>query len=117
MATQIDFTSQKGKPISAELYTPVGTTGTGVVVVAYGSDGLTDDLSGPWATMIRGYADALAESGFVAMIPDYLKFTGTDPGPAVFQSIANTRDRWQAAISDAIDHATVLVQREDDRMV
>ncbi|MCB1824923.1 MAG: dienelactone hydrolase family protein [Candidatus Competibacteraceae bacterium] len=106
MVTQIHFTTQC-KSIAAELYAPAGTgiSETGLVVVTYGSDGLTDNLSGPWATMIRDYAESLANSGLVAMIPDYFAVTGTQPGPSIFDVIAEHRDKWQSAISDAIDHA------------
>jgi hypothetical protein len=56
MATQITFVS-KGNAVQAELYRPsVGEAGValaGVVVIAYGSDGLIDNQIGPWATMIR----------------------------------------------------------------
>lgn len=97
----------RGKSITAELYTPAGAT-TGLIVVAYGSDGLTDHLSGPWATMIRGYAESLAEKGFTALIPDYLAVTKTQPGPEVFEMIPHCRDEWQEAIADAIDHAKTL---------
>lgn len=44
--------SSGGTTIPAELYNPAGTPNGGVVVIAYGSDGMND----PWATMIRDYA-------------------------------------------------------------
>jgi hypothetical protein len=46
--------------MTADLYTPPGAS-QGLIVIAYGSDGLTDDLSGPWKTMIQGYATSLAD--------------------------------------------------------
>jgi hypothetical protein len=53
--------------ITAELSAPTeAARPRGLVVVAYGSDGLTNNLSGPWATMIRDYAGLLARAGFVA---------------------------------------------------
>jgi len=107
VANQINFTSQ-GRLINAELYTPAGPGTAGVVVIAYGSDGLTNQLSGPWATMIRGYAESLTNSGFVTMIPDYLSLTSTSPGVAVLTSIKEHRDKWQAVLLDAIDHAKTL---------
>ena len=105
-----------GKSMTAELYTPAGSSATGLIVIAYGSDGLTDDLSGPWATMIRGYADSLAGKGFTALIPDYLAVTNTRPGPEVFEMIPHYRDDWQGAISDAIDHATTLSMIDPKRV-
>lgn len=107
MLTQTNFTSQ-GVPITGELYTPAAATKTGLVIIAYGTDGLTNHLTGPWEKMIRDYAESLASSGFVAMIPDFLAVTGTKPGEAVLASLTNNRDIWQTAISDAIDHGNGL---------
>jgi len=100
--------SSQGQTISAELYRPASAATPGVIVIAYGSDGLTDDLTGPWATMIQGYADALAKSGFITLIPNYLAVTKTEPGREVFALIPTCRDLWKGALSDAIDHATTL---------
>tara|TARA_R110002073_G_scaffold96276_2_gene222579 strand:- start:1945 stop:2712 length:768 start_codon:yes stop_codon:yes gene_type:complete len=105
--TKTNFTSQ-GVAITGELYTPAAATNTGLVVIAYGSDGLTDHLTGPWETMIRDYAESLAESGFVALIPDFLAVTGTTPGKTVLLSLIENRDIWQTALSDAIDHGKGL---------
>lgn len=107
MSETTNFTS-RGQSISAELYKPASTTANGLITVAYGSDGLTDNLSGPWATMIRGYAEALAKRGFVVLIPDYFAVTNTQPGPQVFDLIAKNRDLWQEAVSDAIGHGKTL---------
>lgn len=108
MAENFNFVSQ-GKSVNAELYAPpTGNAVTGLVVIAYGSDGLTDDRSGPWGEMIRGYAASLADAGFVGLIPNYLSVTETDPGPAVFDTVSVHRDHWQKALSDAIDSAGAL---------
>jgi dienelactone hydrolase len=103
----ISYTSC-GVAITAELSSPTGTPPRGLVIIAYGSDGLTNNPSGPWGTMIRDYADSLARAGFVALIPDYLSVTPTKPGPAVFALITEQRGHWQEAISDAISHAISL---------
>jgi dienelactone hydrolase len=108
--TTLTLTSGKGA-LSAGLYTPAGVA-KGLVVIAYGSDGLTDDLSGPWKTMIEGYAQALAEQGFHAVIPDYLSVTDTHPGPAVFDVMARHRDTWQAALSDATDQVVASTRTD-----
>ena len=116
MTNTISITSH-GKSMTAELYTPAGTTtNTGVIIIAYGSDGLTDDLTGPWATMIRGYADSFVEKGCAAIIPDYFAITETQPGLDVFPQIPHCRDKWQEAISDAIDHATTLSMIDPQRV-
>jgi len=70
MADTIKITS-RGQSMTAEVYTPAGEMTSSFVVIAYGSDGLTNDLNGPWVTMIREYADALVENGFTTIIPDY----------------------------------------------
>lgn len=115
MGKQISFSSQ-GKQIPAELFQPSGSLSTGVVIIAYGSDGLTDNLSGPWKTMIQGYAESLVQANFVALIPDYFACTGTSPGAAAFDSISLCRDKWQMAISDAIDHARSIPQVDSSRI-
>ena len=109
MARSVSFTSG-GKTITAELFEPAITpaTPTGVVVVAYGTDGLVNSENGPWKTMIEGYAAALALDGFVALIPDYLARTGTAPGLAVLAAIGTLRDQWQAALANAVDFAAGL---------
>jgi dienelactone hydrolase len=109
MARSVSYTSG-GKTITAELFEPATPPAmlTGVVVVAYGSDGLVDNENGPWKTMIEGYAQALAEDGFVALIPDYLARTGTAPGLPVFAAMGTLRNEWQAALADAVDFAAGL---------
>lgn len=97
-----------GITIQAELFTPLGTLKGGVIVIAYGTDGMTDNLNGPWATMIRDYANELATKGFVALIPDYLGKTGTQPGLSALELINVYRDTWQSTIADAVTHAKTL---------
>ena len=109
MARTVSYTSG-GKPITAELFEPAtppsGTTG--VVVVAYGSDGLVDNDNGPWKTMIEGYARDLADAGFLALIPDYLARTGTRPGLSVLGALDSHTDKWQEALEDGIKIARGL---------
>lgn len=106
-----------GKPFTAEMYPPAGTPANGLIVIAYGSDGLTDKMSGPWATMIRGYAEALAAKGFTALIPDYLAITpNVQPGSGVFAAMPRHRDDWQQAVSDAIDQATRSLKIDPKRV-
>jgi dienelactone hydrolase len=69
--------SSRGKSMTVEVYTPTGEMASSVVIIAYGSDGLTDDLNGPWATMIQGYADSLLDKGFTVIVPVYLAVTDT----------------------------------------
>jgi dienelactone hydrolase len=101
--------------MTADMYTPPGAS-QGLIVIAYGSDGLTNDLSGPWKTMIQGYATSLADKGFSAVIPDYLSTTGTQPGPAVFDAMSRLRDTWQTALSDATDQVIALSNLDSKRV-
>jgi dienelactone hydrolase len=82
MRTTTTFASA-GWSIGAELFLPAGTQNGGVVIVAHGSDGLTNNLTGPWRAMIEEYCNGLAEKGFVALTPHYFDRTGTPPGAAV----------------------------------
>lgn len=104
-----------GQPMTADLYVPASAAAA-LVVVAYGSDGLTDNLSGPWETMIRGYASSLAEKGFSVVIPDYLAVTDTKPGRPALEAMFQNMSVWQQALSDAIDQA-VVVTKADPRRV
>jgi len=94
--------------IPAEMLDATGTPNGGVVIIAYGSDGMTDDLNGPWASMIRDYANELSRKGFVTLIPDYFLKTTTKPGKAALEQIPIYVDTWQATVGDAITHAKTL---------
>lgn len=107
MSKTINFKSGEAM-IPAELFDATGTPNGGVVVIAYGSDGMTDDLNGPWATMIREYADELSRKGFATIIPYYFAKTGTEPGISALEQIPIHVDAWQATVGDAITHAKTL---------
>jgi dienelactone hydrolase len=100
--------SSRGKSVDVEVFAPSGTPNGGFVVIAYGSDGMTDHLNGPWATMIRGYAADLTQKGFTTLVPDYFGSTGTQPGPEVFEQIRVHRDAWEATLGDAVSYARTL---------
>ncbi|SRR6266496_888084 len=107
MSKPTNFTSG-GAVIPAEMFDAIGKPNGGVVVIAYGSDGMTDNLNGPWASMIRDYADELSRKGFTTMIPDYFARTGTEPGISALEQIQVHVDTWQATVGDAITHAQTL---------
>jgi dienelactone hydrolase len=107
MPSKTKFTSG-GTDIQAELINPTDKPNGGVIIIAHGTDGITDNLTGPWATMMREYATELAGSGFVALIPDYFNRTGTQPGLVALETIPLHRDAWQATIADASSHAKTL---------
>jgi dienelactone hydrolase len=85
--TTTSYTSN-GKTVACEVYTPTAANG-GVVVIAYGSDGMIDNAHGPWATMLREYAADLAAKGFTAIIPDYFLTTATAAGSIDYQRRAD----------------------------
>jgi dienelactone hydrolase len=104
------------KQIPGWLYSPSGTASTGLVVIAYGVDGLTDNHNGPWKTMIQGYAEALAKGGLFALIPDYLVKTNTTGGIAAMEVMMQKRDDWATAVSDCASHAKTLARRDATRI-
>jgi len=94
--------------IEVEIFNPAGAPNGGVIVIAHGSDGMTE----PWGTMIRGYGEELAKLGFVATIPRYFQRTNTADanGSSELAMVAppSRRDDWQAALADAVAHAKTL---------
>jgi dienelactone hydrolase len=115
MPTTISYVSN-GRALDAELHSPSGAGPHGLVVLAYGTDGFTDDLNGPWKTMIRGYAEDLAGMGFLAMIPDYFKQTGTAPGEPAMLVMAQALPVWASAITATVAHAKTLSQVNPTRI-
>jgi dienelactone hydrolase len=110
-----------GKSISCELFKPSGTANGGVIIIAYGSDGMIDNSHGPWATMVRGYATDLAGKGFTALIPDYFLSTGTAAGSIDYENggvliVAMHRDTWAATLNDAVAHAKTLAGVDPKRV-
>jgi dienelactone hydrolase len=112
----IDIPSGTTLTIPGELYSPSGTASTGLVVIAYGIDGLHDNNNGPWETMIRRYAEELSKLGFFALIPDYFRKTGTTPGPAAAEVMMMRKEDWAAAMLDSVTHTRTLSQVDSDRI-
>lgn len=92
--------------IHAERWSPAGAKPRGSVVIAHGTDGVTDHLNGPWAATMRGFGDALAARGFAVLLPYYFEKTGTDPGPPAMQSMFGHMAVWQQALADAVTSAS-----------
>ncbi len=105
-----------GIDIPVELFSPTTTPNGGVIIIAYGSDGMTDNLTGPWGTMIKGFGKDLVDRGFVVSIPDYFQRTVTLPGTAAFQQIRLHRDLWLTTMADAVSHATSLPDVDASRV-
>lgn len=102
--------------ITGDLYAPTGSAPAGLVVIAYGTDGLEDNERGPWESMIRGYAEALTAQGFYSLIPDYFARTGTQRGVPAAEVLMNKRDEWAAALSDSVQHARSLARVDAGRI-
>lgn len=97
--------SSGGVSIRAESFAPANPANGAAVVIAHGSDGVTDDLNGPWASMMREFATDFAERGFAVLLPYYFEKTGTDPGIAAMQSMFGHMAAWQEALADAVTFA------------
>ena len=97
----INYTSA-GVSIRAEQFGPQRGR---PVIIAHGSDGITDNLSGPWATTMREFADTFALAGYRVLLPYYFDKTGTQPGLPAMESILVNLPAWQQALADAITFA------------
>lgn len=102
--SRTDTVRSGGVDLPAQVFDPPSAPNGGVIIIAHGSDGMNQ----PWDDMINGYADSLAQKGFIAIIPNYSAVTDTDPGPGVFTLIEKHGPAWQQAISDTIDYAKTL---------
>ena len=117
--TTTSYTSNR-KTIACEVCTPTAANG-GMVVIAYGSDGMIDNAHGPWATTLREYAADLAAKGFTAIIPDYFLTTGTAAGSIDYQRdgaeiVLLNRDTWVSGLNDAVSHAKTLPGIDPNRI-
>lgn len=110
MAETTHFTSN-AKSIPGDLFKPGGPNG-GLIVVAHGTDGLLD----PWGEQILGYGEALAEAGFITLVPLFFESTETPPGVSAFQAIGSLRDIWQQTLADAVAHAAALSGADPSRV-
>ncbi len=95
-----------GKPISVELFLPAKGGLHPAVVVAYGTEGLGVILGHDVGAAIRNYAEHLASSGFVALLPHFFERTSTAEG---FQTVtpvyALHRDEWLDTLGDCLNFA------------
>ena len=98
--------------IHGELYKPSGTATTGLVVIAYGTDGWKD----PWTKMMQGYAEDLAGCGLFALMPDYFFRMGTKHGGAAATEIADKQHDWTAALVDTVAFARTLPRVDTSRI-
>ena len=115
MRSQTTF-STGGADVRTELFQPPGSAKRAAIVIAHGSDGMSDTPVGAWGTMIRGYAEDLAGAGFAVSIPHFFQSTGDDPGPVSVEQILAHRAQWQSAITDAIAHVKTLPSVDPSRI-
>lgn len=115
MAQTLVFSSGE-VPVHAEYFPAMGGSRGAAVVVAHGADGVTDHLTGPWAAMMREYAESLSRAGFAVLLPHYLERTGTEPGAAVLQTALVHSAAWQSALADAVAEARSLPGIKADRV-
>jgi len=101
--------SSGGKNIPTSIELPTGPANGGLVILAYGSDGLVDNANGQWKTMIEDCARQLASAGFVAAIPEYFERTGTRAGDLDPTDVARytvqvlgNQDAWAQTLGDAV---------------
>lgn len=101
MSTQETYPGAAG-PIPVEVFTPSTAGNHPSVVVVYGTEGMNE----PFGTLIRDFATALGSAGFVAVIPDYLRSTGTPAGTAsVWEALSASRDTWVDSLRSAATFA------------
>lgn len=111
MAETMLFTSNNTS-IPADLFKSGGTPNGGVILIAHGTHGLLD----PWGEQILGYGAALADVGFIALVPHYFDSTQTRPGVPAAEVIEPNRPTWQRALADAVAHATALPGADPSRI-
>jgi dienelactone hydrolase len=101
---------------TGQLYKPSGTATTGLVVIAYGTDGFADTTRGPWKKIIFGYAEDLAARGLFALIPDYFAKTGSPHGGEAARDIETKRRDWATALVDTVTVARTLPRVDPSRV-
>ena len=114
------FVSQ-GTTLPIEVFEPAGPGPHPAVVIAYGTDGMTNgnpDLVTHSGDAIRHFADELAKAGIVALIPDYFEITRTRPGLNALNA-ANTPSNvqaWVQVVEDAMVYADNRVGTDKKRI-
>jgi dienelactone hydrolase len=98
----VDYPSG-GQSIRATLCDPGGPGPRALVLIAHGSDGLVDTPLGAWRSMILGYVEAVAQQGFLAMIPEY--FAGSGPLFPEPSFLIQGRPGWLSTLKDALSYA------------
>jgi len=103
-------------PLASDLYAPSGTAMTGLIVLAYGTDGFIDNERGNWKAMISGYAEDLAKQGLFALIPRYFDRTKTPDGGAAFALMGQGRADWASALVDSVTYGRTIPRVDSARI-
>lgn len=85
-------------PISLDVFLPASSGRFPAVLVLHGSFGLLPQYKAD----IVSFAEALVDIGIAAVMPHYLKSTGTQPGMGVLNEIPKKLRAWNQACSDTL---------------
>jgi len=95
-----------GNPITVDVFLPAAGGLHPAIVVAYGTEGLGVIRGYDAGAAIRGFAEYLADAGFVVLVPHYFERTQTLPGfETVLPVYARYRDGWLETLDDCLNYA------------
>jgi len=95
-----------GNPITVDLFLPAVGGLHPAVVVSYGTEGLGVIQGFDAGAAIRDFAEYLADTGFVVLVPHYFERTQTPPGlQTVLPVYAQYRDEWLDTLGDCLNYA------------
>nr|WP_254798646.1 dienelactone hydrolase family protein [Sphingobium sp. AS12] len=98
MSPVLDQYSSNTEDIPLEIFLPPSPGPSPAVLVLHGSFGLLPE----YKPDIVSFAEALAAAGVAAIMPQYLKSTGTEPGDGVLKLIPVNHLVWAQACADAL---------------
>lgn len=91
-----------GKSISVDVYQKSGTTPDRAMVVAYGTAG----MDFPFDRLIDEFCEAMADEGYLVVLPYYFESTATNSGLAGVSADLNKTARWIDTLAAAADWMT-----------
>src|SRR5262245_14901282 len=98
MSSTTESLTTGGQPVAIEVFNPSAPGRHPGCLVLHGTFGLLP----PYRDDIVSFAEALAASGVVAMLPHYFDRTKTVAGPGAAQAIGTHLPDWRAACVDAL---------------
>jgi dienelactone hydrolase len=114
----MDTFNSGGAEIQLEVFRPSSSDQHPVVIVVYGTRG----LSAPFGDAIRNFARTLTDEGFVVAIPYYFNRTGTPESnsPAgdaeVIGAFLSHQDTWIDTIKDCTAYVATLADVKGDQI-